>query len=589
MEALQAVTSGTSYVTVLQARGCDSRDGGRRASTSRLLLKNRRGVRIFTHKNRRSKQISCSAGSAAAGGRNSSAPHELGRADFVLTEKVFRLWRSQQPSPSRQSSSSWVPNVATSPKGDMWQSLDYDPAPKVEEEESSNGSSSQFDWKTNWYPVIPEMDLDKKVPYPFQVLGRKVVFWYDAEKWNCVLDSCPHRLAPLSEGRIDEQGCIQCSYHGWSFRGDGSCARIPQARKEGPEAKACEQSKSRAVVLPVVVKQGILFVWPDENSKDLASITEPPITPGIEEEGWCAVGTFRDLPYGYDTGMENLADPSHIPVAHHNVNGGIMGKRDQATFLDLEVKKSGPTGFEAEMKKVVGPPSIHTFHAPARFTYAFELRNISGARAATTTYCTPTSPGNCRIVVVNARNFMIGLSSGSNWWQLFPRWLDHQMMLNLLDGDATLLHGQERYLREKAGGEMEKWNKAYYMPTTADRYVGAFRQWLARFGGKGVQWAEGVDPTLPPLITKREDLLNRYTTHTKQCKVCSNALHNFELARKVLFVVAAALLGLGAVLGNPVSRLLAVGVAALAGLVGWYLGGWIQMFYYKGYDHARIP
>lgn len=553
-------------------------------STSRLLLENRTGLRPSAQENRGSTQTSCSAAAAAAGGgRTNSAPRELGRADFALAEEVLRLWRGTQTRGGRQSS--WVSNVATSPKGEMWQSVDFEPSPSVVEEEES----SQFDWKTNWYPVIPEVDLDRKVPYPFHILGRKVVFWHDSEKWNCVLDACPHRLAPLSEGRIDEQGCIQCSYHGWSFRGDGSCAKIPQARKEGPEAKACEQSKSRAVVLPVVVKQGILFVWPDEISPELAKRTEPPITPGIDEEGWCAVGTFRDLPYGYDTGMENLADPSHIPVAHHNVNGGIMGKRDQATFLDLEVKKSGPTGFEAEMKKAVGSPSIHTFHAPARFTYAFELRNIKGARAATTTYCTPTAPGNCRIVVVNARNFMIGMSSGPNWWQLFPRWLDHQMMLNLLDGDATLLHGQERYLREKTGGELEKWNKGYFMPTTADRYVGAFRQWLTRFGGKGVQWAEGVDPSLPPLITKREDLLNRYTTHTKQCKVCSEALQNFELAQKVLFVLAVTLLGVGAVLGNPVSRMQAVGVAALAGLVGWWLGGWIQMFYYKGYDHARIP
>lgn len=73
-----------------------------------------------------------------------------------------------------------------------------------------------------------------------QILGRKVVIWYDkvAGKWQTFLDMCPHRLAPLSEGRIDEQGCIQCCYHGWSFKGDGSCARIPQALGEGPEAKA---------------------------------------------------------------------------------------------------------------------------------------------------------------------------------------------------------------------------------------------------------------------------------------------------------------------------------------------------------------
>jgi Rieske [2Fe-2S] domain len=30
------------------------------------------------------------------------------------------------------------------------------------------------------------------------------------DKWQAVRDMCPHRLAPLSEGRVDEHGNIQC-------------------------------------------------------------------------------------------------------------------------------------------------------------------------------------------------------------------------------------------------------------------------------------------------------------------------------------------------------------------------------------------
>ena len=71
---------------------------------------------------------------------------------------------------------------------------------------------------------------------------------------------------------------------------------------------------------------------------------------------------------------------------------------------------------------------------------------------------------------------------------------------------------QERNLRDATSGLVEKWNKAFFMPTAADRYVGAFRQWLTRFAGKGVQYAAGVGPNLPPSITNREDLLDRYHT-----------------------------------------------------------------------------
>lgn len=54
----------------------------------------------------------------------------------------------------------------------------------------------------------------------------------------------------------------------------------------------------------------------------------------------------------------------------------------------------------------------------------------------------PAAPGLSRIVVVNARNFFLLLSSGPRRSQLMPRWVEHQLMLNLLDGDQVLLHRQ---------------------------------------------------------------------------------------------------------------------------------------------------
>lgn len=32
-----------------------------------------------------------------------------------------------------------------------------------------NASKASFEWKSNWYPVFPEIDADKAVPHPFQV------------------------------------------------------------------------------------------------------------------------------------------------------------------------------------------------------------------------------------------------------------------------------------------------------------------------------------------------------------------------------------------------------------------------------------
>lgn len=79
----------------------------------------------------------------------------------------------------------------------------------------------------------------------------------------------------LQEGRIDEDGDLQCSYHGWSFNGCGSCTKIPQASSEGPEARAVRSPRACAVRFPAMVSQGLLFVWPDENGWERANVTKP--------------------------------------------------------------------------------------------------------------------------------------------------------------------------------------------------------------------------------------------------------------------------------------------------------------------------
>lgn len=74
-------------------------------------------------------------------------------------------------------------------------------------------------------------DLDKRVPHAKRVLGLDVAVWWDRNENACKVfgDTCPHRLALLSEGRIDQWDKLQCVYHGWCFNGSGDCKFIPQA------------------------------------------------------------------------------------------------------------------------------------------------------------------------------------------------------------------------------------------------------------------------------------------------------------------------------------------------------------------------
>lgn len=105
----------------------------------------------------------------------------------------------------------------------------------------------KFDWFSQWYPVMPECDLDKRAPHAKRVLGLDLVVWWDRNEnsWKVFDDMCPHRLAPLSEGRVDQWGRLQCVYHGWCFNGSGDCKFIPQAPPDGPPVRNLETKLHR--------------------------------------------------------------------------------------------------------------------------------------------------------------------------------------------------------------------------------------------------------------------------------------------------------------------------------------------------------
>lgn len=105
-----------------------------------------------------------------------------------------------------------------------------------EAEPEFESHAEKFDWYSHWYPLMPICDLDKRKPHGKRVLGIDVVVWWDRNEgvWQVHDDACPHRLAPLSDGRIDQWGRLQCVYHGWCFNGKGECQLIPQALPDGP-------------------------------------------------------------------------------------------------------------------------------------------------------------------------------------------------------------------------------------------------------------------------------------------------------------------------------------------------------------------
>jgi Rieske [2Fe-2S] domain len=87
-------------------------------------------------------------------------------------------------------------------------------ANQAPEEGLQSSSSASFDWKDHWYPVVFEYDVAPGQLYKFTLLNTPIVIWRDGAAVRAFKDACPHRLVPLSEGRIAPNGCLECPYHG---------------------------------------------------------------------------------------------------------------------------------------------------------------------------------------------------------------------------------------------------------------------------------------------------------------------------------------------------------------------------------------
>ena len=438
----------------------------------------------------------------------------------------------------------------------------------------SKPEMSSFDFFQHWYPLLPVEDIDFQKPTTANLLGIPLVIWKpsSSQTYQVFLDRCPHRLAPLSEGRIDDRtGNLMCSYHGWQFEASGNCARIPQA--EDRELLAKKSQNFCATVFPSCQKNDLLWVWIDASSPKIAAKTALPLSPKIDSsKGFVWSSMVRDLEYDWQTLVENLADPSHVHFAHH----GIQGNRDLAQPIPLNIVRSTIDIIEAEFDKPF--KTTITFEPPCRLEYGITFGDGS-KQWGLVTYCLPVNPGKSRIVAQFPRNFATKLQ------YLTPRWWDHLQNRNLiLDSDMVLLHQQESFLQNT------NWKTAYKMPTSADRLVIEFRSWFDRYCDGKLPWGAAITPR-STLEKPREVLLDRYHQHTQHCSSCRNVLRMIKLWQWLLVTYFIAIVSVVAVLPDNlrvslglwliISAVLGLGIAAV-------LRFWLMpKFYFVDYVHSE--
>ncbi|MGD1805489.1 Rieske 2Fe-2S domain-containing protein [Dapis sp. BLCC M126] len=471
-----------------------------------------------------------------------------------------------------------------------------------------------FQWTKQWYPVAVVEFLDTSRPHKIQLLGKELVLWRDGSgKWACFEDFCPHRLAPLSEGRVESDGTLWCSYHAWRFDAQGNCVGIPQSKDKQTEIKHSSNSKSCAVAYPTQVCQGLIWVWAESGlqAQQESQLRKPRLIPELESDSDRVVKflwNIRDFPYGWDFFIENVIDPAHVSISHH----GIVGSRyKDANYCNLSNIRPMSTqeGFSFAVTPVEETvvEKVHEFQPPCYTTMTVKYKD--GGKLILPMYTVPTRPGWCRYIgcQVLVRNEAGKNPKGlSSFPLLMPTWFGHIMTSLFLHQDLVLLHYQEKNLARQ---QHQDWLDAVYTPNPQDKMVTTFRQWFKNRAGGNIPWDSGCDAQLPNPESDKRQLFDVWNTHTKDCVVCRDALTNINRFKVLSYVGALVCLLIGIIIDartvafrmtttvemnispftvTPSTEFwVAIVGAIVLGTIGYLLQKFSQLFYVYEFEHSR--
>eukprot|EP00904_Undaria_pinnatifida_P002166 jgi/Undpi1/11950/HiC_scaffold_4.g01649.m1 len=345
---------------------------------------------------------------------------------------------------------------------------------------------------------------------------------------------------------------VRCAYHAWRFNSEGKCLNIPQSERGGKD----ELSPAACLeVYPTQVAQDIIWVWGD-NGPDAgleSAVSPAALIPVLEdaevvESGRVSTGSIyqRDVPYAWETFVENFLDPSHVTVAHHAFANSLF----------------------------IGVSSSHL--APC---VAIDAINKDGSVIKLISYSIPTRPGWCRMLFRQSghnkkvekrqkekkkgkekkrkgkrkikekkkkeekkrkekknnrkRKKRKERQQGKTKLQVdlvfhphkLPEWLQHLSTHLFVHQDLVFLHHQEKILAS-AGIDSSNYASGVFTPAASDKGVTILRKWIKQIASGGPPWSEGCDTALPSREHNRDVLFDVYRQHTQGCTICMGALTN---------------------------------------------------------------
>lgn len=199
-------------------------------------------------------------------------------------------------------------------------------------------SSGDVQWFDNthrslrrcYHPVAEVAALDGSGPFEVELLGQSFALFRSKGTWTALPNQCPHRLAPLTTGWLEDRvdradTVIRCGYHGWCFDAAGQCVDIPSAG-DGPVPPTSHLTP----LASVQEAYGLLWLSIDEPVAPLPQVVE------WDDPGFgLARLPVQEWHAGAAQITDNFLDVAHFPFMHL----GTIGDPDDKLVGDYTVTR----------------------------------------------------------------------------------------------------------------------------------------------------------------------------------------------------------------------------------------------------------
>ncbi|MCW1988234.1 UNVERIFIED_ORG: vanillate O-demethylase monooxygenase subunit [Sphingomonas sp. R1F5B] len=146
-----------------------------------------------------------------------------------------------------------------------------------------------------------------------------VAFRTDAGKMAVLDNRCPHRFAPLSEGKR-EGDTIACPYHGLVFNTAGQCVRNPHGAATSTLAVAS---------FPVLERHKAVWIWVGQQEPDENLLPDLSFIDAAAETAQLRLHTAVQA--NYELLADNILDLSHADYLHASSLGSGFNTRAKST------------------------------------------------------------------------------------------------------------------------------------------------------------------------------------------------------------------------------------------------------------------